>query len=343
MDFSLDARIKCFIQLGLDLNPNSNWYQENIATHYQRIYFGNGWFTEANIANACSGLNAMLQESNMIEWLSAYLPLENKVTKKVAIIMAGNIPLVGFHDLLCVLISGHSALLKLSSDDAILPKIIIQRIKEIEPRLNDKIEISESKLEHFDAVIATGSNNTARYFEVYFGKYPHIIRKSRTSVAVLSGNESKEDLEELGKDILDYFGLGCRNVSKLFVPMSYSFDALFEAVYEKREVINVNKYASNYDYNRAVYLMNSVAFLDNNFMMIKEGESLHTPVSVIHFEYYSELENVLQQIKEHANDIQCVVSKMSEIENAIPFGNSQVPMLWDYADKVDTMKFLLGL
>jgi hypothetical protein len=257
--------------------------------------------------------------------------------------MAGNIPFVGFHDLLCVLISGHRALVKLSSEDAILPQIIIKRIIEIEPRFDSCIEISNGKLENFDAVIATGSNNTARYFDAYFGKYPNIIRKSRSSIAVLSNNESREELKLLGNDLLDYFGLGCRNVSKLFVPVGYKFDSLFECVFDKKEVINVNKYASNYDYNRAIYLMNSIEFLDNNFLIIKEGKELHTPVSVIHFEYYSNTESVLNYLFENKDEIQCVASHLEEIEHKVSFGKTQQPMLWDYADNVDTMKFLLSL
>lgn len=343
MDFSLNERIKCFVQLGLDLNTSSTFYKEHIASQNQKIYHANGWFTEANIENACKALCLMLQENNLVEWLSAYVHANNSHGKKVAVIMAGNIPFVGFHDLLCVLISGHRALVKLSSEDAILPQIIIKRIIEIEPRFDSCIEISNGKLENFDAVIATGSNNTARYFEAYFGKYPNIIRKSRSSIAVLSNNESREELQLLGNDLLDYFGLGCRNVSKLFVPDGYTFDSLFECVFNKKEVINVNKYASNYDYNRAVYLMNNIVFLDNNFLMIKEGKELHTPVSVIHFEYYSTTESVLNYLLENKNEIQCVVSHLNEIEQKVSFGKTQQPMLWDYADNVDTMKFLLSM
>lgn len=343
MDLTLNQRISCFVELGKNLAPTSKWFQENIATSFHRMYQSNGWFTEESIVRSCEGLHQMLNECDLVEWLSSYMPLPSQTQKEVAIIMAGNIPFVGFHDLCCVLIAGHSALVKLSSEDSILPKIIIQRIQEIEPRFTQLIRFSDTKLQQFDAVIATGSNNTARYFESYFGKYPHIIRKSRSSVAVLDGHESADELKRLGNDMLDYFGLGCRNVSKLYVPEGYVLDALFEAVYDKKEVININKYASNYDYNRAVYLMNSIPFLDNNFLIIKEGKELHTPVSVIHYEYYSSIEQVTELLAEMKEEIQCVVSHSPFMTGAVLFGESQRPHLWDYADNVDTMKFLFQL
>ena len=343
MDITLNERIACFVQLGKDLSPNSQWFRENIATAFSRLYQSNGWFTEASVTKACEGLNLMLHENDVVEWLSEYHISTELPKKRVAIIMAGNIPFVGFHDLLCVLIAGHSAIVKLSSEDSILPTIIIQRILELEPRFESYIRMSDTKLLNFDAVIATGSNNTARYFEAYFGKYPHIIRKSRSSVAVLDGAETTSELQLLGNDILDFFGLGCRNVSKLYVPTNYTFDALFEAVYEKKEVININKYASNYDYNRAVYLMNSIPFLDNNFLIIKQGNDLHTPVSVIHYEFYDEIEKVQSALHAQQEEIQCIVSHVADIKPSVNFGESQKPRLWDYADQVDTLRFLLHL
>ena len=256
--------------------------------------------------------------------------------------MAGNIPLVGFHDFISVLISGNKVLGKLSSNDKILLPFLTQKLIEIEPEFKEYIQFSDKKLENFDAVIATGSNNTSLYFEHYFGKYPNIIRKNRNSVAVLSGEESPTQLEALSKDIFTYFGLGCRNVSKLYLPKEYDFKPFFNAMYSQKDIIHNDKYMNNYDYNKAVYLMGGVNLLDNEFMLLKEDTGFSSPISVVFYEYYNSLQEVEKYLAKNTEKIQCVVST-SNIENAIPFGKTQSPELWDYADSIDTLEFLLNL
>ena len=254
--------------------------------------------------------------------------------------MAGNIPLVGFHDFLSVLISGHNVLVKTSSNDQHLLPFLAKYIIAIEPRFADKITFVDGKLENFDAVIATGSNNTARYFEYYFKDKPSIIRKNRNSVAVLNGKETKEQLVALGEDIFRYFGLGCRNVSKLFVPKGYSFDAFFEAIFEYQDVIHYEKYANNYDYNKAVFLMSNFKLLDNGFLTLKEDQSYASPISSVFYEFYDDIDTLQKKLQSDHEQIQCIVSNIG-IENSIDFGQTQKPKLWDYADNVDTISFLL--
>ena len=249
---------------------------------------------------------------------------------------AGNIPFVGFHDFLCMLISGNNYIGKNASDDTLLLPWIAEELIKIEPKFKERISFVE-KLKDMDAVIATGSNNTARYFEYYFSKYPHIIRKNRNAVAVLTGDEPKEELNLLGEDIFRYFGLGCRNVSKLYVPRGYNFNGFFEAMFSYSQVMQHNKYMNNYDYNRAVFLMRQIPFLENNFLIIREDASIPSPISVVHYEFYDEAEKLKENLAEHKEQIQCIVGR-----DYIPFGQGQSPALWDYADGVDTMAFLLS-
>jgi len=252
--------------------------------------------------------------------------------------MAGNIPLVGFHDFLSVLITGNKVLAKLSSNDTVLLPFLAKKLIEIEPGFAELIEFTEERLSNFDAVIATGSNNTARYFEYYFGKYPSIIRKNRNSVAILTGNETPEQLDALAEDIFRYFGLGCRNVSKLFLPKDYNFDPFFNAMYGWKEIINNNKYINNYDYNKAVYLMSNIELLDNEFLLLKEDNGFSSPISVVFYQYYESEDELRKYLSENKEHIQAIVS-----EKDIPFGAAQKPQLWDYADGVDTVSFLLNL
>ena len=253
--------------------------------------------------------------------------------------MAGNIPLVGFHDFLSVLISGHAVLVKQASTDKHLLPFIAKYLEYVEPTFKGTIQLTEEKLEGFDAVIATGSNNTARYFEHYFKGKPSIIRKNRNSLAVLTGNESDEEMNLLGDDIFQYFGLGCRSVSKLHVPEGYNFDAFFNGLYSKRDIINNAKYANNYDYNKAVYLMSEFDLLENGFLMIKEDESFASPIATIFYEYYSDINELKEKLKADSDKIQCIVAKDFH-ENEIAFGQTQHPQLWDYADGVNTLDFL---
>lgn len=301
----------------------------------------NGWFTPEHVLFSIQSWAKALTEDNLNQWLSSY-DFSKIEPKKVGLVLAGNIPLVGFHDFLSVLISGHDVLVKTSSNDQYLLKFLAKYLIAIQPELNSKITFVEGKLEGFDAVIATGSNNTARYFEYYFKEKPSIIRKNRNSVAVLDGTETFEDLVGLGEDIFRYFGLGCRNVSKLFVPKDYNFDNFFKAMYEYRDVIQYEKYANNYDYNKAVFLMSNFQLLDNEFLTIKEDTSYASPISSVFYEFYENLEEITTRLNADAEQIQCVVSK-NLIPNSVAFGQTQQPRLWDYADNVDTLAFLNNL
>jgi hypothetical protein len=298
----------------------------------------NGWFTPEQVYFSIQSWGKALSETNLNQWLSTY-DFSKIAPKKIGLILAGNIPLVGFHDFLSVLISGHDVLVKTSSSDQHLLKFLAKYLIAIQPELNSKITFVEGKLEGFDAVIATGSNNTARYFEYYFKDKPSIIRKNRNSVAVLNGTETHEELVGLGEDIFRYFGLGCRNVSKLFVPKDFNFEAFFKAMFEYSEVIQYEKYANNYDYNKAVFLMSNFQLLDNEFLTIKEDTSYSSPISSVFYEFYDSLEEVKSRLSNDADQIQCIVSK-DLIENSIVFGQTQQPKLWDYADNLDTLAFL---
>ncbi|MFB9107595.1 acyl-CoA reductase [Flavobacterium gyeonganense] len=303
----------------------------------------NGWYTPEQVYFAIKSWADALTEENIDKWLSGYsteFSQDNKKGKTVALILAGNIPLVGFHDFLCVLITGNKALIKTSSNDQHLLPFLTKYLIFIDHSLKDNITFVEGKLENFDAVIATGSNNTARYFEYYFKDKPSIIRKNRNSVAVLNGQETKEDLEALGEDIFRYFGLGCRNVSKLFVPKDYKFDTFFEAIFKYQDVIHYEKYANNYDYNKAVFLMSNFKLLDNGFLTIKEDPSYASPISSIFYEFYENIEDLKSRLEAESEQIQCVVSN-NLIKDSISFGKTQTPQLWDYADNVDTISFLL--
>ena len=333
----LQQRINAFVNLGQYLKQLLSEQEVLLETASAH----NGWFTPDNLDFALKRWSEALSESNVGRWLDSY-NITDSDPRTVAIIMAGNVPLVGFHDFISVLITGNKVKVKLSSNDTILLPFIAEKLLEIEPGFKGYIEFTDEKLSGFDAVIATGSNNTARYFDYYFGKYPHIIRKNRNSVAVLSGDETQEQLEELANDIFRYFGLGCRNVSKIFLPKDYNFDAFFKAMFSWKEIINNNKYINNYDYNKAVYLMSDIPLLDNEFMLLKEDNGYSSPISVVFYEYYDSIDSLNSTLGENSEQIQAVVSNM-ELQNAIPLGKAQTPQLWDYADGVDTVAFLLEL
>lgn len=330
--FSEDGNVKVASVLQNDL------FFDEFANLIELSQSHNGWFTPEQVQFSVQSWAKALTEENLNQWLSNY-DFSKTEPKKIGLILAGNIPLVGFHDFLSVLISGHDVLVKTSSNDQHLLKFLAKYLIAIQPELNSKITFIEGKLEGFDAVIATGSNNTARYFEYYFKDKPSIIRKNRNSVAVLDGTETHEDLVGLGEDIFRYFGLGCRNVSKLFVPKGYNFDNFFKAMYEFREVIQYEKYANNYDYNKAVFLMSNFQLLDNEFMTIKEDSSYSSPISSVFYEFYDNLNEVNSRLNNDLEQIQCIVSN-NLIENSVSFGQTQQPKLWDYADNVDTLSFL---
>ncbi len=323
-----------------DLLMNDFFFDKFVET-LQIAQQQNGWSTEDNLEFACKSWAEALTEENLKKWLKNYD--FNKVTpKKVAIIMAGNIPLVGFHDFLSVLVSGHKAIVKLSSDDKVLLPFIAHYLEEINPIWRNSFVFTDEKITDFDAVIATGSNNTARYFEYYFGKKPNIIRKNRNSVAVLTGKETEEELLGLGGDIFQYFGLGCRSVSKIFIPMDYDLDIFFKGIYPLHDIIHIEKYANNYDYNKAVYLMSLFKLRENGFLILKEDSNYASPIATLFYERYSDISELREKLTNDTEKIQCIVSK-GFVENEIPFGKTQKPALWDYADNIDTVTFLTNL
>jgi hypothetical protein len=343
----LQQRINAISKLGTVLSKlNSESGDPEIIALLQQVKAHNGWFTADNVDFACQNWSEALSEKNIVQWISSYDPNKFNIADNeimtIAIVMAGNVPLVGLHDFLSVLLSGHKVLVKLSSNDKFLLPHLAKQLISIEPGFEKLISFTEGKLENFDAVIATGSNNTARYFEHYFGKYPNIIRHNRNSVAILSGNENAQQLEALANDIFRYFGLGCRNVSKIYLPKDYNFDTFFNAMFTWKDVIHDNKYMNNYDYNKAVYLMSLMEMLDNEFLLLKEDTGFSSPISVVFHEHYRNTEELTQHLSEHEATIQCVVAEMG-LPNEIPFGKAQTPNLWDYADGVDTIQFLIGL
>ena len=346
---TLEERKQAFIQLGQFLNDfiNEKTSDNNLSFHEQLLQKAessihyNGWFTKENIYFSLTQWATALTEENIEEWLSNYT-LKDSKPKTVAVIMAGNIPLVGFHDFLSILISGHKILIKQSSNDKLLLPVLVDFLIDVNPSFKEYITFTKEKLENFDAVIATGSNNTARYFEYYFSKKPHIIRKNRNSVAILTKEDTIEDLKPLAEDIFRYYGLGCRNVSKIFIPEDFSLETLFKAVYHWNPNINQNKYANNYDYNKAVYLMSEFKLFDNGFLILKEDNSYSSPIASLFYEKYSDVNTLLEKLEQEKEQIQCIVSNNLK-ENHVNFGKTQQPKLSDYADNVDTMNFLINL
>ena len=351
---TLETKKSVFVELGNFLSQFSeNNTLKNPAVLYNETFFDafvdliklsqshNGWYTTENVYFSIQSWAEALTEENLTQWLSSYIiPIQEP--KKVALILAGNIPLVGFHDFLSVLITGNTVLVKTSSNDQHLLPFLAKYIIAVQPELAENITFVEGKLENFDAVIATGSNNTARYFEYYFKNKPSIIRKSRNSVALLTGNETKEQLTALGEDIFRYFGLGCRNVSKLFVPKGYSFVPFFEAIFVYQDVIHYEKYANNYDYNKAVFLMSNFKLLDNGFLTLKEDQSHASPISSVFYEFYDDVNELKSRLKSENELLQCIVADET-IENSVAFGETQKPRLWNYADNIDTISFLLTI
>jgi hypothetical protein len=291
---------------------------------------------------ALYGISRLLDEKQLREAVLRYT-LQPSAPKRIGVVMAGNIPAVGFHDFLMVLLCGHSITAKLSSDDRLLIPALAAMLVAIEPRFAESIHFSEGKLESFEAIIATGSNNSARYFEYYFKDYPKIIRKARTSVAVVSGRETSEELGLLADDIFSFFGLGCRNVTKVYVPADYDLVALLNSTGAWEHLKDHSKYFNNYEYHRAGMLVNNLPHYDTGFLLLREDDALFSPIAVLHAERYHSLEELLNTLGEKTDDIQCVISQLAEIPDAIPFGEAQHPGLFDYADGVDTAAFLTGL
>ena len=331
-------RFEAFVELGKRLG--SLIEEEKFSEIAQKAYHYNNWFTEREVKKAVSAIVKMLSEDALEKWVEQYDIDPGKPVKRVGVVMAGNIPLVGFHDALSVLISGHTLVAKLSSSDNVLIPLIFDLLKENEPAFDKQIIIGE-RLKDVDMVIATGSDNSARYFHYYFKDLPHIIRKNRNAIAVLTGEESEDELAALGRDIFDYFGLGCRNVSKLYLPENYDLDKLFAALTDYSYLLSESKYMHNYEYYSAVLLLKEVKFLTNNFLILKEDKNIACPVSILNYEYYKDINALNSELTALADQIQCKVSVSPMIESSILPGLAQKPRLWDYADGVDTMKFLM--
>jgi hypothetical protein len=338
---TLEERIKSFSELGKILRDSlegiptvfSSEIEDLINNQQQK----NPWFTPGNVRMAIKAIADELTFENLVTWTNRYPELDNKKEiLNVGVVMAGNIPLAGFHDFLSVLISGNSLTAKTSSKDQQLIVFVGRVLCMINPEFSNRISFTEGVLKGFDAFIASGSDNSSRYFEYYFGKYPHIIRKNRNSIGIVRGNETKEELSGLGSDIFSYFGLGCRSVSKIYVPDGYDINSLIAAWTEYDYIVNHNKYANNYDFNKAVFIVNRDEFIDAGFLLFVRSAAISSPVAVLYFEYYDSINNVYMEIGRNKNKIQCIVA-----ENEIPFGKAQWPKLWDYADGTDTLDFLL--
>lgn len=330
------ARISAFVKLGKAIKELSPDEKEELLW---RVENNNNWFTKDSIESSLKGIAFMLSAEKLDAWLSIYTLIEVENLKSVGLMMAGNIPAVGFHDLMCVILSGHQAVIKLSSSDEILMKWIIKKLIEIDPKIENQIRIQEM-LKGMDAYIATGSDNSSRYFNYYFGKYPHVIRQNRTSVAVLSGNETTEDYIGLGRDIFQYYGLGCRNVSKIYVKSKDQLQDLLGALEVYSPISSHHKYHNNYDYNKSIFLVNLEEHLDNGFLLVKESEDLVSPISVLFYELYENEAQLTEKLDGLKARIQCVVGAGA---GKIPFGSTQKPEPWEYADEVDTLAFLLEL
>jgi hypothetical protein len=335
---NLSERINAFVTLGERLQTLSE--SEKILM-FKSAKDENGWFIEESITLALRGIVKFLKKESLIDWTNSY-DLKDGKPKTIGVAMAGNIPLVGFHDLLCVLIAGHKLHAKLSHQDTYLMNLISKWIIEIEPRFTSLISLTD-RLNHVDAVIATGSDNTARYFDYYFRNIPHIIRKNRSSCAILLGEESEDELRKLGFDVFSYFGMGCRNVSKIYVPYQYDLAPISIAFEQYSSVANHNKYMNNYDYQKALLVLNNTPFYDNGFSILKEDQGLVSPLATIFYEPYVAQQDLAEKINLCVGKIQCISSASGWYKNSVAFGETQFPNLNDYADNLDTLRFLATL
>lgn len=357
---NLEQRINAFSTLGDHMNglledlestvKQSNTDCSEWIRAMDSALLQNPWFIRENILYALKQWAGLLNNHTLNSWIRQYglEHTDSQHRSTVGVVNAGNIPLVGFHDFLSVLICGHNYLGKNASDDSVLLPYIASVLQKIAPEFSSRISFS-NKLSGFDAVIATGSNNTSRYFEYYFAKVPHIIRKNRNAVSILNGNETPNQLHQLGDDIFRYFGMGCRNVSKMYVPQGYNFDPFFESILTFQEVMNHNKYMNNFEYNNTVYLLKTIPFLQNGFLIIKEDVSVPSPIAVVHYEYYTDQKSLLQRLAIDREKIQCIVAaRENELMQSnlgvlqVDFGKTQQPSLVDYADGIDTIRFLTG-
>ena len=337
---TLQERIDALVRLGDHLRGKDEYLEAVI----KRTAYHNPWFTGENQQAAVDAVaDRMLRREVLERWLACYTIPEETAPTTVGLVMAGNIPLVGFHDLLCVFAAGHRAQIKLSEKDPYLLPYLLELLARFDGRAAGYFE-TVGRLEGFDAVIATGSNNSSRYFEAYFGRYPHIIRRNRNGVAVLTGAENREELAGLGKDVFRYFGLGCRNVSKVYVPAGYRFEPLLEALHEYRDIVLHNKYKNNFDYNFAVHVLNKTVYKNNGCILLTENASLQSRIGELYYEYYESIDVLEKELARRESEIQCIIAREGLLKGtAVPFGRSQEPELGDYADGVDTMRFLLEI
>ncbi|MCF8225208.1 MAG: hypothetical protein K9J30_04965 [Bacteroidales bacterium] len=330
---------------GKELQPLNEIFFEDFEDTIENEYAHNGWFTSGNVRKALHAISINLTDEKLNTWLAGYpmIPVMESMQKKVGIVMAGNIPLVGFHDLLSVIISGHRMIAKPSTKDERLIKKITDLICHINPDLKNRIAFTEGYLKSIDAIIATGSDNSSRYFEYYFRDVPHIIRKNRNGIAIITGNETEDELHKIGEDIFAFFGLGCRNVTKIYMPAGFQPANLLKPLESFGKLTEHNKYKNNLDYHRTLYLLNKEPFLDNGVVLFRESEQISSPVGVVYYEKYTELESLKERLKLLDEQIQCIVTKEKTIKNGIRPGESQYPELWDYADGIDTLEFLTDL
>ncbi len=329
---NLQMRIELAAQLGEYILANASEWQEA----KQKAALVNPWFIPEFTDTAVKNIaNQFLNKQKLVRWASTYT-IQPLVAKKIGIVMAGNIPLVGFHDFLCVFISGHKAIMKAAAKDEVLIKHLVQKLKEWNSEINELVVFQEM-LRDCDAYIATGSNNSARYFEYYFGKYAHIIRRNRTSVAVLDGSETSAELDQLADDVHLYFGMGCRNVTKIFVPKEYDFVPMLSAFKKYDYFKDHHKYKNNYDYYLALHILNGKFYMTNASIILVENPSIFSPISQLNYEFYAH-KNAVEEALRSLDDLQGAVG-----HGYIPFGKVQLPSLSDYADGIDTMKFLTRL
>ncbi len=353
---NLPNRIDDFATLGMLLHQlNTNTPTHSIAikqqSHFNRLIHEeqtrNPWFTPFFLHERVKQIAADLSYENLMKWLKPYNIDEQEKKSTVAVIMSGNIPLVGFHDALSVLITGHKLIAKHSSKDYYFFQFIFELLCMIQPKFKENIIFTDDKPEKFDAIIATGSNNTSRYFNYYFGHYPHIIRKNRNSIAIIEGNENEDDYYRLGKDIFQFFGLGCRNVAKIFIPSGFDIAHFFEGIEPYQWIIDHYKYANNYDYNKTIWLMQNEMFFDNNFLLLKKDKNLSSPIGTVFYEEYKDQRMLMMSVEKHKDDIQCIAGNKNMLSHThhsiVPFGNTQVPSLGEYADNIDTITFLTDL
>ncbi|MCR9289516.1 MAG: acyl-CoA reductase [Bacteroidetes bacterium] len=338
---TLEQRIEVMGQLGAHLLENKDEFLKAIL---HRTHYKNKWFTIENQEEAIHAIASnFLQKEKLSQWAKKYSLTSPNTPKTVGMVLAGNIPLVGFHDILCVFISGHISQIKLSEKDQFLLPYLIKLLDKFDNQSSNYLQIV-AKLKDFDAVIATGSNNSARYFEAYFGKFPNIIRKNRNSIAVLNGKESEADLRKLGADIFKYYGLGCRNVSKIFVPKGFDFEPFLEILHDYKNIILNEKYKHNFDYNYALHLMNKEPFKNNGCLIIREDKAIQSRIASLHYEFYEDVADLAIDLHNSKEQIQCIVSQAKEIGlETVAFGEAQRPQLTDYADGLDTMEFLMSL